>query len=215
MEDLWRISADGSGTTFFGFGGGADWSPDGGLIVYSESGEGSTRQLYVTDPAKTSVRQLTTDGFNTAPSWSPDARRIAFAHSNCLPSGCLGLGHIYVMNADGSGQTQLTNPGPRVHDFSPRWSPDGEKITFVRDDLDGSVDIYTMNPDGSAITRLTNTADVESNLDWQPLPGPQRSDYKNAAQFCKAERDFLGDAAFTKKYGGGANAHGKCVGQNH
>jgi hypothetical protein len=43
----------------------------------------------------------------------------------------------------------------------------------------------------------------------------QPGDYKNAAQFCKAERDFLGDAAFTHKYGGGANAHGKCVSQNH
>ena len=35
--------------------------------------------------------------------------------------------------------------------------------------------------------------------------------YRNAAQFCKAERAFLGDPAFTKKYGGGANAYGKCV----
>jgi hypothetical protein len=53
------------------------------------------------------------------------------------------------------------------------------------------------------------------HADWQPIPGPRRSDYKNAAQFCKAERDFFGDAAFTSKYGGGANAHGKCVSQNH
>jgi hypothetical protein len=32
-----------------------------------------------------------------------------------------------------------------------------------------------------------------------------------AAQFCKAKRDFLGESAFTQKYGGGANSHGKCV----
>ena len=47
--------------------------------------------------------------------------------------------------------------------------------------------------------------------DWQPLVGPQRSDYKNGSKFCKAERDFLGDTAFRQKYGGGANAHGRCV----
>jgi hypothetical protein len=31
--------------------------------------------------------------------------------------------------------------------------------------------------------------------DPTPQPGPQRGDYKNAAQFCKAERAFLGTPA--------------------
>jgi hypothetical protein len=64
--------------------------------------------------------------------------------------------------------------------------------------------------DGSGKTFLTNGVDP----DWQPLPGPQRSDYKNAAKFCEAERDFLGDAAFRQRYGtngNGANAFGNCV----
>jgi hypothetical protein len=53
---------------------------------------------------------------------------------------------------------------------------------------------------------------------WQPLPGPRRGDYKNAAKFCKAERAFLGEEQFRRKYGGPkhrANAYGKCVSQNH
>ena len=52
---------------------------------------------------------------------------------------------------------------------------------------------------------------VGMSPDWQPLVGPSRADYKNAATFCKAEQEFLGDGAFRQKYGGGANAHGKCV----
>ena len=72
-----------------------------------------------------------------------------------------------------------------------------------------------MNPDGTNLTRLTNNVAFDGTPSWQPLPGPQRSDYKNAAQFCKAVREFLGDEAFTQKYGGGANAYGKCVSQNH
>ena len=51
----------------------------------------------------------------------------------------------------------------------------------------------------------------------EPQP-PVREDYKNAAEFCKADAEFLGDAAFRQKYGAnrnGANAHGKCVSSNN
>jgi hypothetical protein len=71
-------------------------------------------------------------------------------------------------------------------------------------------------PDGSVTPRPPADAVPEPSGSCAP-PGPQRGDYKNAAQFCKAERAFLGDIAFAKKYGtngNGANAYGKCVSQN-
>ena len=113
------------------------------------------------------------------------------------------------MNADGTNPTRLTND--RRSSGDPAWSPDGTKIAFETD-REGNYEIYTMNSDGTSQTRLTNIAGAYNfSPDWQPLPGPQRSDYKNAAQFCKAERDFLGESQFRAKYGGGANAYGKCV----
>ncbi len=51
----------------------------------------------------------------------------------------------------------------------------------------------------------------------EPQP-PVREDFKNAAEFCKADQQFLGDAGFRQKYGtnrNGANAHGKCVSGNN
>ena len=64
--------------------------------------------------------------------------------------------------------------------------------------------------DGSGRTLIPGTERAE-DPDWQPVFGPKRSDFKNAAEFCKAEREFFGDAAFSQRYGGGANAYGKCV----
>ncbi|MBM2827419.1 MAG: exported protein of unknown function, partial [Dehalococcoidia bacterium] len=52
-----------------------------------------------------------------------------------------GNGEIYVMNADGSGQTRLTN-NSATEDL-PAWSPDGSKIAF-RSDRDGNSEVYVM-----------------------------------------------------------------------
>ncbi len=72
---------------------------------------------------------------------------------------------IYVMNADGSGQTRLTNNA--ATDFAPAWSPDGTKIAF-QSNRDGNNQIYVMNADGSDQTRLTNNADDDSSPAWSP-----------------------------------------------
>jgi len=60
---------------------------------------------------------------------------------------------IYVMDADGSGQTNLTN-NPAL-DFTPAWSSDGSKIAFVSD-RDGNSEVYVMDAIGSGQTNLTN-----------------------------------------------------------
>ena len=47
-----------------------------------------------------------------------------------------------------------------------------------------------MNADGSDVSDVS-VLGLGDHPDWQPLlPGPQRGDYKNSAQFCKAEREL-------------------------
>lgn len=60
---------------------------------------------------------------------------------------------IYVMEPDGSAQTNLTNN--TAGDFKPAWSQDGSKIVF-QSNRSGNLSIYVMNADGGGITQLTS-----------------------------------------------------------
>jgi len=73
--------------------------------------------------------------------------------------------NIWVMNADGTGDTQLTNTV--WGDFSPSWSPDGTRITF-QTNRDGNGEVYVMNADGTGQTRLTNNAAYDVLPSWSP-----------------------------------------------
>jgi uncharacterized repeat protein (TIGR01451 family) len=90
------------------------------------------------------------------PEFSPDGTRIAFS------SVSNGQFRIWVMNADGSGSTRLTNSGPRGDD-EPTWSPDGSKIAFV-----GGGQILVINADGTNEINLSSGRTGDNDPDWSP-----------------------------------------------
>jgi Tol biopolymer transport system component len=126
-----------------------------------------TESIYVADPDGSNEVRLTDDTADDwNPAWSPDGSQIAFQTDRD------GNEEIYVMNADGTSQGNLTNYNgggeEENRDITPEWSPDGSKIVFVSD-RDGTRHMYLMNPDGSGQTRVTTTTGiVESRPTWSP-----------------------------------------------
>jgi dipeptidyl aminopeptidase/acylaminoacyl peptidase len=89
--------------------------------------------------------------------------KLAF-HSN--RNGANGSGVIYIMGADGSSLTRITND-ESTQSWSPSWSPDGARITFSSS-RDGRNQIYVIGVDGSNPTRLTVNPASDYNPAWSP-----------------------------------------------
>jgi len=142
------------------------WSPDGTRIAF-QSNRDLNYEIYVMNADGTGQTRLT-DNYPTpdwSPAWLPDGSRIAFVRDEDFGPERRGNLEIYVVNADGTGQTRLTSN--YANDGAPAWSPDGTKIAF-ESNRDGNWEIYVMNADGTGQTRLTNN----SAGDWSPAWSP-------------------------------------------
>ena len=77
-----------------------------------------------------------------------------------------GNTEIYVMDADGGNQENLTNHP--AHDGEPDWSPDGTKIAFVSGRDGSPSQIHVMDADGKNPIRLTDGPGGKRHPDWSP-----------------------------------------------
>ena len=72
---------------------------------------------------------------------------------------------IYIMNPDGSDQTNLTQH--RAKDSAPVWSPTGEQILFVSD-RGGIEDLYLMDADGTNVRQVFKKLIGREFPTWSP-----------------------------------------------
>ena len=62
---------------------------------------------------------------------------------------------IFTINADGTGEHQITHSPQGMVDDQPDWSPDGSLIVFTRCVVDGNCSVYTVGVDGTGLKRLS------------------------------------------------------------
>lgn len=148
-----------------------DWSPNGNRIVFVSKRDG-TSDIYTMNSDGSNLRRLTYpvnpsdpgDGRNRddMPDWSPDGTKIVFYSQRDL------INDIWIMNSDGSNQTELNLPFG-VYGY-PSWSPDGNEIVFTSTlAAEGHFDIYKVNiSNPSNPTRLTNSPYVDVEPVWSP-----------------------------------------------
>ncbi len=97
--------------------------------------------------------------------WSPDGTQIAFTTDlNTGQEGKPQQLDIFIMNADGSRQWNLTEHP--AGDVSPSWSPDGKFIVFTSF-RNKSLDLYRIEIATRKVRRLTSK-NLSSAPDWSP-----------------------------------------------
>lgn len=121
----------------------------GEIVVASSRAGPGKYQLYSAE--RSNLAQLTKLSADTAsasdPAFAPDGSRIAFVSLRD------GNAEIYVMNADGSGSTRVTNDP--LTDGRPSFTPDGQTIVFHSSRTAGKQQIWSVSVDGTGLTQLT------------------------------------------------------------
>jgi Tol biopolymer transport system component len=159
-------------------------SPDGRKVLFT-SLKGGDLDIYVMNLDGSGVSQLTHQiGYDGGPWWSPDGKQIVYrayhppnetelaSYKDLLAQRLVRPNKmdLWIMNADGSNQRQITHLG--AASFGPSWTPDGKRIIFSSnhhtDPKLGNFDLFLINPDGSGLEQVTTA----STFDGFPMFSP-------------------------------------------
>lgn len=134
------------------------WSPDGRVIAFQKSlfeqGEPDltlrSLDVWTVRSDGGGLRNVTRDGSASAPTWSPDGRRLAFGRGD----------GVYVVRPDGSRRVRVArkdDPGTAV------WSPDGRRLAFA---VPGELRVVASNGRGGRL--VARGAASGSSVSWSP-----------------------------------------------
>lgn len=140
------------------------WMPDSGQLIV-----GVTRheadQLILTDRTGAWPRALTDspegDHWDAQP--SPDGKSVAYLLRRFDDLNRLDICLIDLE----SGETRTLYGKPKVRTHSPRWSPDGQWVSFICQ-VGGHDDLWMVRPDGEGLHQVTKLGYDNAQYKWSP-----------------------------------------------
>jgi Tol biopolymer transport system component len=177
--DIYIANPDGSETkrlTNFGvYTTEGTLSPDGKRIVFTSLKDGDL-DIYTMNVDGTDMKRLTnTPGYDGGPFFSPDGKSIVYrawhptdtaltTYQRLLRQRLVRPNRmeIFVMNADGSNQRQITQLGGA--NFAPFFTPDSKRIIFSsnhRNPRSRNFDLFLVNTDGTGLEQVTNNEEFD------------------------------------------------------
>jgi TolB protein len=150
-----QIDVQSEGTNF-----GVAFSPDGKKLAFCSTLEEGNSEIYVANSDGSNIKRLTFNkAIDTAPTWSPTSREIAFTSDRG------GTPQIYIMDAEGSNIRRVSFGGSYFD--GPAWSPAGDMITYVSR-VDLVFDIYVLNLRTNQTIKLTESNARNESPTWSP-----------------------------------------------
>jgi Tol biopolymer transport system component len=185
--DIYSVDAGGGAlrrlTSYDVYTAEATLSPDGRTIVFTSLKDGDL-DIYTMNVDGTNIRRLTTaPGYDGGPFFSPDGTKIVYRAYHPTDSTELRVYRdllakemvrpnkmeIWVMNADGSDQRQITNLGGA--NFAPFFTPDGRRIIFSsnhKNPRSRNFDLYLVSVDGTGLEQVTTNPDFDGFPQFSP-----------------------------------------------
>jgi Tol biopolymer transport system component/alpha-tubulin suppressor-like RCC1 family protein len=172
-REVYVMNADGSGTRRITNTPGDEfapaWAPDRSAIVFEREVAGDA-QIFGVGAGGSGEVQLTFDGVNTRPRFSPDGTKVGFTSTRN------GTAEVWVMDADGANQRRLIDPAG-LADFFADWAPDGRQVVFIRRPDTGAPEseAYVADSSGGSVRKVFGDNDGDfpdlTAARWSPLGG--------------------------------------------
>jgi Tol biopolymer transport system component len=177
--DMYTANADGSGlkrlTNYGVYTTEGTLSPDGKTIVFTSLKDGDL-DIYTMGVDGSNLKRLTSkEGYDGGPFWSHDGKKIVYRAWHPTDTALTNYRdllrqrlvrpnrmELWIMNADGSDQRQITNLGGA--NFAPFFTPDDKRIIFSSNHVNPrsrNFDLYLINLDGTGLEQVTHDPDFD------------------------------------------------------